>query len=116
MSNGMKHHATNFIPSSGRVDRPSRGVQNLLEMARIESGECRPVMDWGSVPNCWPMPSNWCERLWHHQVRLDIPDNLPLVRWDERLMGQVLSESPRECRKVFAGRHGDRPRSCAARS
>ena len=74
------------------VDRLSRVVQNLLEMARIESGECRPVKEWGAVQELLQDVLGWCgESLAHHQVRLDVPDNLPLVSWDERLMGQVLT-------------------------
>ena len=74
------------------VDRLSRVVQNLLEMARIDSGECRPVKEWGAVSDLVADVLNRCgEVLARHQVRLDIQDALPLVRWDERLMSQVLS-------------------------
>lgn len=74
------------------VDRLGRVVQNLLEMARIDSGECRPVKEWGAVSDLVADVLNRCgEVLARHQVRLDIQDALPLVRWDERLMSQVLS-------------------------
>lgn len=74
------------------VDRLSRVVQNLLEMARIETGECRPVKEWGAVPELLADVLNRCgESLARHQVRLDIQDRLPLVSWDERLVGQALS-------------------------
>lgn len=73
------------------VERLSRLVQNLLEMARIEAGECRPVKDWGSVPEMiGDVLARCADSLVNHQVTLKIQENMPTVRWDERLMSQVL--------------------------
>jgi len=74
------------------VDRLSRLVQNLLEMARIEAGECRPVKEWGSVSEMISDVLTRCaESLSRNQIKLDVPQDLPMVRWDERLMNQVLT-------------------------
>ncbi len=74
------------------VVRLGRLVQNLLEMARIDAGECRVVKEWSTVPEMITTVLERCaETLANHQVTLEVPDNLPLVRWDERLMAQVLA-------------------------
>ncbi|MBI2840868.1 MAG: DUF4118 domain-containing protein [Acidobacteria bacterium] len=84
-----KHEFYSIIKEE--VERLSRLVQNLLEMARIEAGECRPVKDWGSVPDMISDVLARCvDSLVNHQVTLKIQENMPAVRWDERLMSQVL--------------------------
>lgn len=73
------------------VDRLSRVVQDLLDMARIEAGECRPVKERGSVSDMiGDVIARCSDSLAHHQVAVDVPEDLPVVRWDERLMTHVL--------------------------
>lgn len=74
------------------VDRLSRLIQNLLEMARIEAGECRPVREWGSVSEMMSDVLTRCaEPLSKFHVKLEIQESIPMVRWDERLINQVLA-------------------------
>jgi two-component system sensor histidine kinase KdpD len=64
----------------------------LLEMARIEAGELHPLKEWGSVSE---IVGNVLDRsastLSNHQVVLDVPADLPLVRVDSRLIAEVLA-------------------------
>jgi len=74
------------------VDRLSHLVQNLLEMARIEAGECHPLKEWGSISEMITNVLARCgDSLSNHEVRVRMPDVVPLVMWDERLIGQVLA-------------------------
>ena len=74
----------------GEAERLSRLVDNLLRMARLESGKFKP--------NLQPVPleeivgaalSRLGPRLEGRQVRVDLPADLPLVRVDEVLMEQL---------------------------
>ena len=74
------------------VDRLSRLVQNLLEMARIDAGECQPARDWSSISDLVEdVLARTADALAYHQVRVDIPQAPPQVLWDERLVGQALA-------------------------
>ncbi|MGE0289621.1 MAG: two-component system sensor histidine kinase KdpD [Acetobacteraceae bacterium] len=71
--------------------RTSRLVHNLLEMARLQSGELKPRMDWQSIEEIVGSSLKALETvLSSHPLRLDIPAGLPLVRCDAVLIERVL--------------------------
>ena len=77
---------------SEEVSRLTRLVQNLLEMARIDARELHPVKERVSVPE---MISTVLERcasaLDNHRVRIELEDDLPLVKVDARLLASALT-------------------------
>jgi two-component system sensor histidine kinase KdpD len=74
------------------VKRLSRLVENLLEMARIESGELRISVEWESVSELFENVVNRCtDVLGRHQVRIEIEETLPLFKIDSRLLAEVLT-------------------------
>ncbi|RTL55608.1 MAG: two-component system sensor histidine kinase KdbD [Rhodocyclaceae bacterium] len=67
-------------------------VNNLLDMARLQSGEVRLNLQWqpleevvGSALKAMRLP------LARHRVRVQLPDDLPLLSFDAVLMERVLS-------------------------
>jgi len=77
---------------SEEVDRLSRLVDNLLEMARIEAGELRPLKQWGAVSEVIAHVLNRCTSVTRdHSVDIDFKESLPLVEMDSRLIAQALS-------------------------
>jgi len=72
---------------SEEVSCLTRLVQNLLEMARIEAGELHPVKEWVSVSEMIsPVLERCASALDNHPVRIELEDNLPLVKVDARLL------------------------------
>jgi two-component system, OmpR family, sensor histidine kinase KdpD len=77
---------------SEEVSRLTRLVQNLLEMARIEAGELHPVKEWASVPEMISALVDRCaSALDNHRIRIELEDDLPLVRVDARLLTTALA-------------------------
>ncbi|MFI5175256.1 MAG: DUF4118 domain-containing protein [Terriglobia bacterium] len=77
---------------SEEVGRLSRLVDNLLEMARIEAGELRPLKHWGAVSEVITHVLSRCSSVTQdHPVDIDFKENLPLVEMDSRLIAQALS-------------------------
>src|SRR5262249_14084319 len=76
---------------SAEVTRISRLGNNLLEMARIESGELHLTKEWTLVPEVF---SNVLERcspvLQNHATVSHVDDEMPLVRIDSRLVAEAL--------------------------
>ncbi len=73
------------------AERLSRLVSNLLNMMRIESGAIAVHKDWQPVEEVVGAALNHMERhLRNRQVKLNIPDDLPLVPIDGILIEQVL--------------------------
>jgi len=71
--------------------RTSHMVSNLLEMARLQSGELKPRKDWQSVEEIAGGALKALETaLKRHPLRLDIPADLPLIRCDAVLIERVL--------------------------
>jgi len=71
--------------------RTSRMVNNLLEMARLQSGEVKPRKDWQSVEEIVGGALKSLETaLSSHPVTLGIPADLPLVSCDAVLIERVL--------------------------
>jgi two-component system sensor histidine kinase KdpD len=71
--------------------RMSTLVSNLLDMARIESGEVKLNLQWQPLEEVvGSAMSSTREMLKHHLVEVHLPRNLPLVRIDALLIERVL--------------------------
>lgn len=66
-------------------------VGNLLDMTRLETGHLRLLMDWYDLEDVIGAALGQAERtLKGRQVRVDLPEGLPLVALDQVLIVQVL--------------------------
>lgn len=66
-------------------------VENLLEMARLESGPVSLQQDWQALEEIvGAVLAVWRTRLAPRELRVQLPDNLPLLRFDPRLIERVL--------------------------
>jgi two-component system, OmpR family, sensor histidine kinase KdpD len=66
-------------------------VNNLLEMARIESGEVKLRRQWHSPQEVVGSALKAAQpALVHHRVEVDVPGDLPLVEFDATLIERVL--------------------------
>jgi two-component system sensor histidine kinase KdpD len=71
--------------------RTSRMVNNLLEMARLQSGDLKPRKDWQSLEEIAGSAFKELEpALSGHPVKVELPADLPLLRCDPLLMERVL--------------------------
>lgn len=71
--------------------RTSRMVNNLLEMARLQSGEVKPRKDWQSLEEIVGSAVKNLElALAGHPLKIELPADLPLVKCDAVLMERVL--------------------------
>jgi two-component system sensor histidine kinase KdpD len=71
--------------------RMSALVTNLLDMARIQSGEVRFNLEWQALEEVVGSALRASARaLQHHVVATDLPVDLPLVRFDAVLLERVL--------------------------
>jgi two-component system sensor histidine kinase KdpD len=76
-----------YIASS----RLNRVVDNLMNMSRLESGHLEPKYDWCDVRELIRSALNRLSaEMENHPVKVDIPDDLPIVRLDYGLMEQAL--------------------------
>lgn len=74
------------------VHRLTKLVEDLMEMARIEAGELRLLMKWGSVAEICDYALDQCATdLCHHRVRADYSKDLPLVKVDAKLLAEALT-------------------------
>lgn len=72
-------------------ERLQRLTENLLNLSRLESGFLQPKLDWCDVSELIYTAVNSLEQeLKQHKVRVDIPDNMPLVKLDFGLMEQAI--------------------------
>ncbi len=76
---------------SEEAERVSERITTLLDLVRLETGAIQPRLD------CYPLDEivgsvlhRLERRLYRHRVRVEIPDALPLLRIDGRLIEQVL--------------------------
>ena len=61
-------------------------------MARIEAGELHPVKEWSSVPEMIDTVLDRCAAtLANHRVRVELKEELPLVKIDARLLASALA-------------------------
>jgi two-component system, OmpR family, sensor histidine kinase KdpD len=73
------------------VDRLTRLVENLLEMARIESTDLQLSRHWESIQELFQNVLNHCsDARKNHDIRIQIDEHFPLVKIDSRLLFQVL--------------------------
>jgi two-component system sensor histidine kinase KdpD len=71
--------------------RTSRMVGNLLEMAKLQSGNLKPRKDWQSLEEIVGSALKALEAAFaEHSLKLDLPQDLPLVRCDAALIERVL--------------------------
>lgn len=71
--------------------RLSRLVGNLLDMARLESGHVRPVLDWCDIHDLVQSALKRAgPELASREVSVRVPPRLPLLRADFRLIEQAL--------------------------
>jgi two-component system sensor histidine kinase KdpD len=70
----------------------SEHVAKVLQMTRLETGAVQAERDWASIGEITGVVlSRLCGPLAGHRVLVEIPDDLPLVRVDAGLIGQVLA-------------------------
>lgn len=66
-------------------------VENLLELARLESGPVTLQQDWQALDEIiGAVVPFWRKQLAPRALTLDLPDDLPLLRFDPRLIERVL--------------------------
>lgn len=71
--------------------RMERLVSNLLDTARLESGMMRPKIDWCDAEDVIGAAlARLRDATRHHNVRISVTDDLPLMRADAVLIEQVL--------------------------
>jgi len=71
--------------------RTSHMVNNLLEMAKLQSGDVKPRKDWQSLEEIVGSALKGLEpALADHPLKLDLPVDLPLVKCDAVLIERVL--------------------------
>ena len=73
------------------AERLNRLVENLLDMTRLETGRIAPVLDWVDILDLFRSAVKKLDReLADHIVKLDVPDDMPLVTIDFGLIEQVI--------------------------
>jgi two-component system sensor histidine kinase KdpD len=76
---------------SEEVNRLTRLVQNLLEMARIEANELHISKRWQAVSEIITNVLERCEKgLGNHQVKVEMDEAMPLVKVDSLLLAEAL--------------------------
>jgi two-component system sensor histidine kinase KdpD len=76
---------------SDEATRMSERVTTLLELVRLETGAIQPRFDLYALDELVGSALHRFEqRLRHHRVRIELPESLPLLRIDGRLIEQVL--------------------------
>lgn len=76
------------------ADRLNHLVGNLLDLSRLEAGVAQPEMDWRLMSDVVASTLDHLElsgQLRQHTIRVDEPDDLPLVRMDQEQIQQVLT-------------------------
>ena len=77
---------------SEEVERLTRLIRNLLEMARIEAGELKLLKRWGSISEIFSNVLDRTSSATHnHRVVVELDDGLPLVKVDSRLIAEALT-------------------------
>jgi two-component system sensor histidine kinase KdpD len=73
------------------VNRLTKLVQNLLEMARIEAGELRILKRWEAVSEIITNVLERCaQTLCNHRVKIEMDEEIPLVKVDSLLVAEAL--------------------------
>lgn len=72
-------------------ERLQRLTENLLSLSRLESGFLQPKSDWCDISELiYTAVNSLKQELKNHKVRVEIPENMPLVKLDFGLMGQAI--------------------------
>lgn len=73
------------------ADRLNRLVGNLLNVSRLESGSIRPKLDWYDLTELIHTAINQLEtELKSHEVKVEMPPNLPFLKLDFGLLEQAI--------------------------
>lgn len=89
--NDEQKHTLLLSIKQGAV-RMNRVVGNLLDMARLESGYMRLHTDWCDIQDIIGVTLRENQDLLHeHQVKVNIPENISLIKVDYGLIEQVLT-------------------------
>ena len=73
------------------ADRLDRFVEGIVDLARIESGDMRLYRNWGAVEDIIEAALAQSEPLTReHQIKVQVQDELPVVRVDARAVTEVL--------------------------
>ncbi|PWT89671.1 MAG: hypothetical protein C5B54_08550 [Acidobacteria bacterium] len=73
------------------IDRLNRLLENLIEMAKIEAGAMEPRRAWSTLDEILSIALTRTSQITsRHHVKIDIEDNLPPVRVDEKAVAEVL--------------------------
>jgi two-component system sensor histidine kinase KdpD len=76
---------------SEQAERVSERITTLLDLVRLETGAIRPRLDWYAIDELVGSVLHRLEsRLRGHPVQVELPDELPLLQVDGRLIEQVL--------------------------
>lgn len=66
-------------------------VENLLNMSRLESGIIKPIKDWCDIIElAYDVKNKLKEYSINHTIKIDIQENLPLVKIDSGLISQSI--------------------------
>jgi two-component system sensor histidine kinase KdpD len=77
---------------SEEVNRLSRIVDHLLEMARVEAGELRPKREWISVSELLENVLQSCAAaVRRHKLLVHCAETIPLINVDPRMIAEVLT-------------------------
>ena len=73
------------------ADRLDRFVEGIVDLARIDAGDMKLYRNWGSIEDIIEAALARAEPLTrHHQIKIDVPDELPVVRVDARAVTEVI--------------------------
>lgn len=76
---------------AGSARRMGAMVNNLLDLARVESGKVHLRLEWLPVEEVIGTSVAACESaLVHHHLHIQVPDDMPLFRFDAVLIERVL--------------------------
>lgn len=91
--NESNSHQKEFVAEiHTAADRLNRLIENLLDMTRLESGQLAPKLDWCDLRDIINASlKKLHDELSKHVVRIDIAENIPLVKLDFGLMEQALT-------------------------
>lgn len=85
----VRHDLSNEIHTA--AERLNRLVENLLDMTRLETGRIAPVLDWVDFHDLFNSATKKLDReLAGHDVKVEVPDDMPLVMIDFGLIEQVI--------------------------
>jgi two-component system sensor histidine kinase KdpD len=74
------------------ADRLDRLVENLFDMTRLESGRLTPKLDWCDVRDLFNASvRNITKELSKHNVTIDVPLDMPLVKIDVNLIEHAIT-------------------------